>query len=174
MSCLGLLVGSVFFVNYITLEYLRKASTTISYTVPASRFKPLTLVICFNPYNKKSMLTKFNLTCFKLKNMSISYPDFYNQANYKLGDDFYISLGNLDQKKAIIDSVDFENDIVDVEELYTLSSKIASKSINNRKLPPMMKIQYLFFLMRISKLKICQKFTLPINQVHFYIETQQI
>ena len=65
--------------------------------------------------SKKSMLTKFNLTCFKLKNMSISYPDFYNQANYKLGDDFYISLGNLDQKKAIIDSVDFENDIVDVE-----------------------------------------------------------
>ena len=64
VSCLGLLVGSVFFVKDITQKYLRKDSTFISYTVPANRLKHPTFVICFNPYIKKSMLTQFNLTYY--------------------------------------------------------------------------------------------------------------
>ena len=139
VSCLGLLVGSVFFVKDITQKYLRKDSTFISYTKPAFRLKHPTFVLCFNPYIKKSMLKKFNLTYYeiqnlKLKNLSISYPDFYNQANYKLGYDFNISLGNLDQTKAKIDSVDFENDLINVEELYTLWSGICIKINQNEEI----------------------------------------
>ena len=140
IALLGLLIGAGFFVKDITLKYISKDSSYKTFTKQVEKLKPPTFTLCFNPYMKRSILEKYNLTytqvqSLKMKDLSIPYPTFYKQANYKLGLDFKISLGDLKGTKFEIDDINFMNDIIKIEELYTIWNGICVKVSQNISIP---------------------------------------
>ena len=140
ISLFGLLIGAGFFVKDITLKYISRDSSYKTFTKQVEKLKPPTFTLCFNPYVKKSILEKYNLTyaqvqSLRMKKLSIPYPNFYKQANYKLGLDFKILLGEIKGTNFEIDDINFKNDIIKIEELYTIWNGICLKISQDTSIP---------------------------------------
>ena len=139
---ISLFIGCLFFVKGNWDEYKSRATSFIFSAKDVESIKSPTIVICFDPYAKKTYLTKYGLVpedfvtndLFEIedtKKYSKPWQDIFLQGSYRVGTDFKIGVDMRDEEYSIeVDSLELnEEDIklIQIEEVNTLWSGLCTK-----------------------------------------------
>ena len=101
---LALFLGAGLFVKKNIEAYQSKLASISYSTKHVDTFKSPTIVFCFNPLAKLSLLQKFNITEEMMIlssdvdndspniNLSKPWPDLYHDVSYKMGRDFSLTI----------------------------------------------------------------------------------
>ena len=113
--------GVVFFVQDVYVEYKSKSTSIKSYVEIQDQMVPPTMVVCFNPVVKMSVLKKYNMSLLDFigfGTIAIN-SSVYDEGLYKIGRDFKISL-SWNNQPIEIESIPLANEsTLKVEEIYT-------------------------------------------------------
>ena len=90
-----LLIGVGFFVEEVCDSYLSKSKSIKTYVEIQETLVPPTIMICFNPTAKYSVLKKYNLTMPDLFYKDLN-TTIFEEATYMLGRDFTLVVGHED------------------------------------------------------------------------------
>ena len=134
-----LMAGVVFFVQDVYEEYKSKSTSIKSYVKIQDKLVPPTIVICFNPVVKMSVLKKYNLSLLDLigfGKIEIK-SSLYDEGLYKLGRDFKFSLSWNDQTIDVEDMSMVNESMIKVEEIYTFYNGRCYKITPNFKVKKM-------------------------------------
>ena len=135
----GLMVISAIYIKNV-LEYYQRGETSIKVTneVRKDLYHP-TITVCFQPIAKYSRLksyknseTYYEYTLFDFVyntiplNLNKSWPEFYKEMSYRIGQDFFVYLELHDNQKRSMIHLDIHDknstDLIEFEEVYTLHS----------------------------------------------------
>lgn len=118
---IGLCIGCLFFVRETWIHYQSGATSFIISTNYASSIKCPTIVICFDPYAKRSYF-KENVT---------NSVDLERKASYRLGFDFDIIVSLLDEQQnwqtLNLRSIEDNHELIKVTEIFTFYSGLCTK-----------------------------------------------
>ena len=134
--------GVAFFVQDVYEEYKSKSTSIKSYVKLQDKMVPPTMVVCFNPVVKMSVLKKYNMTLLDLIGFGTIAVNssLYNEGLYKIGRDFIISL-SWNNQSIEIENVPLVNDsMIKVEEIYTFYNGRCYKLTPNFKVKKMQPI----------------------------------
>ena len=132
----GLMVISAIYIKNV-LEYYQRGETSIKVTneVRKDLYHP-TITVCFQPIAKYSRLksyknseTYYEYTLFDFVyntvplNLNKSWPEFYREMSYRIGQDFSVYLELHDNQKNSVMKIDIHDekstDLIEFEEVYT-------------------------------------------------------
>ena len=113
-----LLIGVGFFVEEVCDSYLSKSKSIKTYVEIQETLVPPTIMICFNPTAKYSVLKKYNLTMPDLFYKDLN-TTIFEEATYNLGRDFTLLVG-YEEIGISSDSSEFRN--MSIEEIFTFFS----------------------------------------------------
>ena len=134
--------GVVFFVQDVYEEYKSKSTSIKSYVRIQEQMVPPTMVVCFNPVVKMSVLKKYNMSLLDLigfGTIAIN-SSVYDEGLYKIGRDFKISIG-WNNQPIEIETVPLANEsTIKVEEIYTFYNGRCYKITPNFKVKKMQPI----------------------------------
>ena len=118
---IGLCIGCLFFVRETWIHYQSGATSFIISTNYAPSIKCPTIVICFDPYAKRSYF-KENVT---------NSVELQREASYRVGYDFDIIAELLDEHQnihsLIIRSTEESHELIQVTEIFSLYSGLCTK-----------------------------------------------
>ena len=132
---ISLFIGCLFFVKGNWDEYKSRATSFIFSAKDVESIKSPTIIICFDPYAKKSYLTKYGLVpedfvtndLFEIeetKEFSKPWHDIFLEGSYRVGTDFKIIVDMRDEEYSIkVDSLELNEEdskLIQVEEVNTL------------------------------------------------------
>ena len=136
---LFLMVGVGFFVQEVYDEYFAKSTSIKSYVEIQDLMVPPTIMICFNPVVKNSVLLKYNMNLVDFIGFGNTETNLsmYDEGLYKIGRDFNITIIWNEHHIVVTNETNANNSFVSVEEIYTFYNGRCYKITPNFKVKAM-------------------------------------